>query len=304
MLGPKKGLGSKGLGMEALLSSQLSGLTVQTATHEFIDEIDLNKIFRNETQPRTSFDSVSLEELALSIKEYGIIQPIIVCTKEDGYEIIAGERRFRAAKIAGLSKIPAIIKSSNENSTRNYEIALIENIQRENLNPIEEAIAYKKLNEESGMSQEEIATKVGKSRSVVANFLRLLNLDERVQKFVVDGRISNGHARTLLSIEDNDIQFDMAELVIEDQLSVRETEALVKKYLDSLTNEDDSNASNDEVEEANQPTKFNYIENKLKELLGTKVKLSSNKNKGKIEIEFYSEDDLDRILSFINSQSD
>ena len=214
---------------------------------------------------------------------------------EDYYELIAGERRWRASKIAGIKKIPAIIKEYD--SEKIFEIALVENLQREDLNPMEEAAGYKKISEDFGLNQEEIAKRVGKSRSAVANAMRLLNLDERVQNFVKEGKISSGHARALLAVEDKDMQFEMAERIIEDDLSVRNTEAMVKLYV----------SKKDETkEEVNpKPSKFNTAvfeeaADRLKNVLGTKVKLTSKQNKRKIEIEFYSDDDLDRLLGLIN----
>ena len=214
---------------------------------------------------------------------------------EDYYELIAGERRWRASKIAGIKKIPAIIKEYD--SEKIFEIALVENLQREDLNPMEEAAGYKKISEDFGLNQEEIAKRVGKSRSAVANAMRLLNLDERVQNFVKEGKISSGHARALLAVEDKDMQFEMAERIIEDDLSVRNTEAMVKLYVSK------KDETKEEVKP--KPSKFNTAvfeeaADRLKNVLGTKVKLTSKQNKGKIEIEFYSDDDLDRLLGLIN----
>lgn len=291
---PKKGLGSKGLGLEALLNSKMNELNEKTQ-ETGVFEVDIDKIEPNKNQPRKRFEENALEELAESIKEHGVIQPIILKKINSGYEIIAGERRWRASKIAGIKKIPAVIK--NIDDLKAFETALVENLQREGLNPMEEAKSYKRLIEEFSLSQEEAAKKVGKSRSVVANVMRLLNLDERVQVFVSENKLSNGHGRALLGISDNNVQFETAEKIIEEELSVRETENLVKKITEN---------NNKEKKEKNQKNeiKFNtdnykYIENDLKSIFGTKVKLSNNKNKGKIEIEYYSDEDLDRLISMI-----
>ena len=291
----KGGLGPKGKGLDALFDSDIKKSSKKTTTSsDGVEMIDINKIEPNRLQPRKQFEEGALEELAASIKEFGVIQPVIVKEKGDYYELIAGERRWRASKIAGIKKIPAVVKKYDEKDI--FAIALIENLQREDLNPMEEAAGYKKLADDLSISQEEIAKKVGKSRSAVANSMRLLNLDERVQNFVKEGKLSSGHARTLLAVEDKDAQFEMAERILEDDLSVRNTENMVKMYAVR-------NAEKGEKEE--KPSKFNTeyfgdIEDKLKNILGTKVKLKNKANKGKIEIEFYSDDDLDRLMGLIN----
>ena len=278
----KKGLGGKGRGMEALISRQ-----VETINEKGITEVDINKISPNREQPRRYFNEEALEELAESIKQVGIIQPVILARDGEFYKIIAGERRWRAAKIAGVERIPAIIRDYDDT----FAVALIENLQREDLNAIEEAYGYKKLIEECKLSQEEAAKKVGKSRPAVANALRLLNLDERVQKLVLDGQLSAGHARTLLGIEDKDVQFATAEKIIETGMSVRAVEALVKNL--NTEKPDEPKPSSFDT------TAYKSIEKNLKDLFGTKVKLNCKKNKGKIEIEYYSDADLDRILELI-----
>lgn len=288
---PKKGLGSKGLGLEALLNSKMNELNEKTQ-ETGVFEVDIDKIEPNKNQPRKIFEENALEELAESIKEHGVIQPIILKKINSGYEIIAGERRWRASKIAGIKKIPAVVK--NIDDLKAFETALVENLQREGLNPMEEAKSYKRLIEEFSLSQEEAAKKVGKSRSVVANVMRLLNLDERVQIFISENKLSNGHGRALLGISDNNIQFETAEKIIQEELSVRETEKLVKKITEN----------NNKDKKEKREIKFNtnnykYIENDLKSIFGTKVKLSNNKNKGKIEIEYYSDDDLDRLIGIM-----
>ena len=283
---PKKGgLGSRGRGLEAVISQQVDSIQEKGVT-----EISIDKISPNREQPRRIFDETALEELAESIKQLGVIQPIVLAKDGDYYKIIVGERRWRAAKIAGLKKIPAIIKDLDE--TAAYEIALVENLQRENLNLIEEARGYRKLVDIFGLSQEEVAQKVGKSRPTVTNALRLLNLDERVQQFVLNNEITGGHARALLGIEDKDAQCRIAEKIIENSLSVRATEALVKNYNNQKPVNNDNRVNFD-------TTGYKSIEKNLKELFGTKVKLNCKKNKGKIEIEYYSDADLERILELI-----
>lgn len=281
---PKKGLGSKGRGLEALISQQVENINDKGVT-----EIDINKISPNREQPRRVFDETALEELAASIKQVGVIQPVILAKDGEFYKIIAGERRWRAAKIAGIDKIPAIVREYD--SAFAFEVALIENLQRENLNSIEEANGYRRLIEDFNMNQEEVAEKVGKSRPTVANSLRLLNLDERVQKLVLDNKISGGHARALLGLDNSAFQYEIAEKIIENGLSVRAAEALVK-------------ACNSEKPMEIKPASFDTtgyksIEKNLKDLFGTKVKLNCKKNKGKIEIEYYSDADLERILELI-----
>lgn len=286
MVLPKKGgLGSRGRGLEAVISQQVDSIQEKGVT-----EISIDKISPNREQPRRIFDETALEELAESMKQLGVIQPIVLAKDGDYYKIIVGERRWRAAKIAGLKKIPAIIKDLDETSA--YEIALVENLQRENLNLIEEARGYRKLVDIFGLSQEEVAQKVGKSRPTVTNALRLLNLDERVQQFVLNNEITGGHARALLGIEDKDAQCQIAEKIIENGLSVRATEALVKNYNNQKPVNNDNRVNFD-------TTGYKSIEKNLKELFGTKVKLNCKKNKGKIEIEYYSDADLERILELI-----
>ncbi len=289
----KKGLGSKGKGLEALINTKMMSYNESDLEYEGILEIDINKIEANKNQPRKYFDEESLLELSESIKNYGMIQPIVVRRINDYYELIAGERRFRAAKIAGLKKLPAIIKDFDKSTA--FEVALIENIQRKDLNPIEEAESFYKLQTEFGFSQEEIAEKVGKSRSAIANAIRLLNLDSRVLNFVRENKLSGGHAKALLSISDGNMQFELAERVIEEDFSVRETEKIVK----SLQQKQNTEMIEQKPQNTIQfdTTTYRSIENDLKSLFATKVKVSAQKNKGKIEIEYYSDDDLDRILT-------
>lgn len=252
--------------------------------------ISVNEIEPNRNQPRKTFDDASLQELAESIKQFGIIQPIVVKKKDEYYEIIAGERRWRAAKIAGLLEVPVIVKEYKENEI--VEISLIENIQRENLNPIEEAQAYKTLMEEFELKQEEVAQKVSKSRSTITNSLRLLKLTKEVQEMLVEEKISMGHARALLAITNPDIQISVAKKVYEEALSVRDIEKLVKDMAKPAKKEE------------KEPNEYQYlyrdIEENLKQILGNKVTIKNRKNnKGKIEIEYYSQDDLERIIELL-----
>lgn len=293
----KKGLGSKGLGIEALINNKMEDykeVSLRQQAGETVSELDIDMIEPNRKQPRKYFDPAALEELAESLKTYGMIQPVVVKKNENFYELIAGERRWRAAKIAGLRKIPVVIKTWEEGEA--FEAALVENLQREDLNPIEEAESYQRLQEEFQLSQEKIAERVGKSRSAIANSMRLLQLDSRVRNFVTENKLSGGHARTLLGILDGDAQFELAEHVIEEGLSVRALEALVKKEQQKLEKAERPILSEtDTVEDV----LYRNIEEELKDIFATKVKLSRKKNKGKIEIEYYSREDLERILTMI-----
>ena len=294
----KKGLGAKGLGINALINTELEDMRVaqpQAKKDEAVVELELDLIEPNRRQPRKYFDETALEELAVSLKTYGMIQPIVVKKSGDYYEIIAGERRWRAAKIAGMEKVPVVVKKWEEGEA--FEAALVENLQREDLNPMEEAESYQRLQEEFGLSQEKIAEKVGKSRSAITNSLRLLQLDPRVRNFVVENKLTSGHARTLLSITDGDTQFELAEHIIEEGLSVRAVEALVKARLAKAEKADEEKEEVAKVDE----TAYRAIEDDLKSLFSTKVKLKpmGKRNKGKIEIEYYSEDDLERLLALL-----
>lgn len=290
----KKGLG-KGLG--ALIKDEtLSPNNIQIEENDFnkVIEIDINKVQPDKSQPRKYFNDDTLEELALSIKNVGIISPIIVKKKGNFYEIISGERRFRAAKKLKLKKIPIIIKEYDD--LVSLEVSLIENIQRENLNPIEEALTYKIFQEKFNLNQEQIAEKVGKNRATIANAIRLLKLDNRVQNFVIELKLSQGHARALLPIEDIDMQFELAEKIIDEQLSVRQTEEIVKKLLEQKKDE-----QKNKIEETDPIKKQLYLDisKQLNQILGTKVNIKDNKNKGKIEIEYYSEEELDRLFCLL-----
>ena len=258
--------------------------------------LPIDKIEPNPDQPRNQFDEDTLQELADSIKQYGMLQPILVTPKDDFYEIIAGERRWRAAKQAGLNEVPVMIRKYNENEI--VEIALIENIQRDNLNPIEEAMAYKRLMEEFELKQDEVAERVSKSRTAVTNSMRLLKLDERVQQMVIDDMITTGHARALLGIEDVEKQFATAQKIFDENLSVRETEKLVKK----IQNNKDIPVEKKKVSDPAMEAIYHDLEEKMKSILGTKVAINKKDDqKGKIEIEYYSMDELDRIIDLIRT---
>ena len=253
----------------------------------------LSMIEPNREQPRKKFDEDALQELADSIKQYGVLQPLLVSDKKDYYEIVAGERRWRAAKLAGLKEVPVVVR---ELSTQEIvEISLIENIQREDLNPVEEAMAYKRLIDEFHMKQDEIAERVSKSRTAVTNSMRLLKLDARVQQMMVDEMISAGHARAILALEDPEKQYTTAMKVFDEKLSVRETEKLVKTVLTPQKRKDKvANPAEDAIYES--------LEEKMKGITGTRVFIHRKKNnKGKIEIEYYSRDDLDRIIDLFES---
>ena len=253
-------------------------------------DLSIYDISPNIDQPRKNFDGEAIDSLAKSIKEHGIIQPIVVRKKEFYYEIIAGERRWRAAKEAGLTKVPVIVRNTSDR--RVAELALVENIQREDLNAIEEALSFKSLMDEYGLKQEEIAQIIGKSRSYVANITRLLKLDEKVQDLITENKLTSGHGRTILGLNKDNQQIVLAEQIIEKKLSVRETESLVKKF-------------NENTQENPKEKKTDYvtkeIEETLRESLGTKVQIKSGKKKGRIEIEYYSEEELERIINLIKS---
>ena len=248
----------------------------------------------NKDQPRKKFDEEAIEELAQSIKQYGIIQPIIVCRKDDYYQIIAGERRWRAAKKAGIREVPVVVKEYTDKEIA--EISLIENIQREDLNPIEEAKSYKRLIDEYKLTQEELSERVSKSRTEIANKMRLLKLHDEVQKMLISGALSAGHARALLGLEVKKDQLKAANEIIEKSLSVRQTEDLVKKMNEPKKEKAAKGKIDDSMEFV-----YRDLEKKLSDCLGTKVKISrKDKNKGKIEINYYSEDELDRLYGIIN----
>lgn len=252
--------------------------------------IKVSMIEPNREQPRRMFEEDSLLELADSIKQFGVLQPILVQKKSDYYEIIAGERRWRAAKLAGIKEVPVIVREFTEQQA--VEIALIENIQRENLNPIEEAMAFKRLLEEFSLKQDEVAERVSKSRTAVTNSMRLLKLDQRVQQMIIDDMISTGHARTLLAIEDGEQQYILANKIFDEKLSVRETEKLIKELKNPKKEKVKPVIENDFI--------YRDSEEKLKSKMGTKVNVNNKANgKGRIEIEYYSEKEFERIFDLL-----
>lgn len=254
--------------------------------------VKITKIEPNREQPRKNFDEEALQELADSIKQFGLLQPILVQDRKTYYEIIAGERRWRAAKLAGLKEVPVIIRNYTEQEI--VEISLIENIQREDLNPIEEAQAFKRLLTEFNLKQEEVAERVSKSRTAVTNSMRLLKLCDEVQQMIIDDTISTGHARALITIEDPEQQYAIAKKIADEKLSVRDVEKLVKNL------NKPEKAKKEITEDKNLDIIYQDVEEKLKRALGTKVSISSKENgAGKIEIEFYTHDDLDRITDLL-----
>lgn len=257
-----------------------------------VSDIRINAIKPNPFQPRKDFDEEKIKELALSIKEHGLIQPIVVRTRGDFYELIAGERRWRALQMLGRQTIPAIIKEYSDGQM--LEVALIENLQREDLNPIEEASAYKKLMEEFELTQEELSNRIGKSRSVIANSIRLLNLPAEVQGMLEAGSITTGHGRTLVSLENEALQIKLAEKIAGEHLNVRDTEKIVKRLLTGTRTIQKRN-----IEKEERDILLLDIEDRLKQILGTKVKITKGRNKGKIVIEYYSGDELERIIETI-----
>ena len=284
-----KGLG-KGLG--ALLSNE----GIPEASKDSVVELKINDISPNSDQPRKQFDEEALSELAASIKENGIIQPIIVAKRGSGYRIVAGERRWRASRLAGLKVIPAIVRDLTDQQT--MEQALIENIQRQDLNPLEEAFAMDNLMKEHGLTQEALAKKLGKSRPAIANTLRLMNIDESLQDFIRNGDLSAGHARALLAITDKEEQKKAADVVMIKEMSVRETEEYVKSILDPKPLKAKKTLSKDSPVALSSKD----IEHKLASHYGTKVKLKlkdEKKGNGSIVIEYYSYDDLDRLLEMM-----
>ena len=258
--------------------------------------VRISEVEPNREQPRKKFDEEKLQELSESIKTYGLLQPILVQKRDEYYEIIAGERRWRAALKAGLKEIPVIVGDYSEKEI--LELSLIENIQREDLNPIEEAEAYKRLMDEFRLGQAEVAARVSKSRSAVANSLRLLKLEERVRKMVVDGQLSMGHARAILPVEDADQQYELAQKITEKQLSVRETEKIVKEMLKSGAEQDKSIVKIEKQEEdPSIAIIYKQIEERLQQSLHTKVSIQRKRNgHGKLQIDFYNSDDLEKII--------
>lgn len=295
----KKGLGK---GLDSLIPDNRSSKAAEKPEKKEPSHVEemktgeqmmkINMVEPNREQPRRNFEEDALLELADSIKQFGVLQPLIVRKRNDYYEIIAGERRWRAAKIAGIKEVPVIIKDYNEQEV--VEIALIENIQRENLNPIEEAMAFKKLLEEYHLKQDEVAERVSKSRTAVTNSMRLLKLNEKVQQMIIDDMISTGHARALLAIDDLEQQYILANKIFDEKLSVRETEKLIKELKNPKKAKEKKKVENSFI--------YTDLEDKMKEVFGTKVHVAvKGKGKGKIEIEYYSDDELERMFDMIMS---
>ncbi|MBO4686321.1 MAG: ParB/RepB/Spo0J family partition protein [Lachnospiraceae bacterium] len=291
--------GGLGMGLDSLISKKMDSdlaKKVEPGKDDVSREtmIPISKIEPNRDQPRRQFDEAALVELAESIKLHGVIQPLIVCKREKTYEIIAGERRWRAAMKAGLKTVPVLIRDYSEQEL--YEVALIENLQRENLNAIEEAVAYRKLIEEYSLTQEAVAERVSKNRTTITNSLRLLKLDDRVQEMIIEKTLSAGHARALLAIESKDAQFKAAEKMVADGMSVRDAEDYVKKLL----SEKKAPLKKESKNEAAINRAYARYEEKLKQALGTKVTIAGKPgNKGKIEIAYYSLDEFERILELL-----
>lgn len=258
------------------------------------EKIRISLIEPNGGQPRKSFNEEMLQELADSIKQYGVLQPLLVQKKGSHYEIIAGERRWRAAKLAGLTEVPVLVREYDKQQS--MEIALIENVQRADLNPIEEAQAYQQLIQEFDLTQEEIAARVSKNRATITNTMRLLKLDTRVQGMLIDGQLTNGHARALLALEDGEKQYQAAQKIVKENLSVRDVEKLVKSF---------GKVKKEKPEKKNGPDVdliYHQIEEKLKSIMGTKVVINrKDKNKGRIEIEYYSQEELERLIELMES---
>ena len=289
MVAKKSGLGK---GLDTLIPNNNAGQSILKEKKGNGEFLPINKVEPNRDQPRRKFEEDALLELAESIKQFGVIQPLLVQKKKDYYEIIAGERRWRASKIAGLKEVPVIIREYSKEEA--VEVSLIENIQRENLNAIEEAMAYKRLLEEFSLKQDEVAERVSKSRTAVTNAMRLLKLSDKVQQMVIDELISTGHARALLAVEDEEQQGILAERIFDENLSVRDVEKLMK----SLKQQEEARKK----EKPEHMFLYEEIENRLKDIIGTKVNVNPRKNgKGKIEIEYYSTEELDRIFELLIS---
>lgn len=287
----KRGLGK---GLEALIPDMVSlNIVEEKVNEERVQMIPIEKIYSNPNQPRKTFDPIGIEELANSIKVNGIIQPIIVSEDAKGYMIIAGERRWRASRSINLKEVPCIVKHYSEKQL--LVVSLIENLQRKDLNVIEEARAYQYLIDQYHITQEQLSEAIGKSRSYLANILRLLRLDQRVIDLIIDGKISAGHGRTILAIESKDNQYELAQKIISEGLSVRQVEELVKEL---------NNGAKRENKKRENKTKTKdiflvEIEENLKSLFGTKVNIIKGAKKGKIEIEYYNEEDLERIIGLL-----
>ena len=295
----KKGLG-KGLdslipdnkSMKSVTSEKTVESKEDAAAKSGVQVMKINEVEPNRDQPRKNFDEDALLELSDSIKQFGVLQPLLVRKRKDYYEIIAGERRWRAAKLAGVKEVPVIEKEYTDQEI--LEIGLIENIQRENLNPIEEAIAYKRLLEEFNLKHDEVAERVSKSRTAVTNSMRLLKLSDKVQQMIIDDMISTGHARALLAIDDPELQYTLANKIFDEKLSVRETEKLVKEIKNPKKPKEKKPVANSFI--------YQDLEEKMKSVFGTKVSIASKgKGKGKIEIEYYSDDELEHLFDMMMS---
>jgi ParB family chromosome partitioning protein len=278
-------MAKKGLG-RGLDASVFGNLDSDDKPVGGIQTIKLSQIEPNKNQPRKTFDKSKIDALAQSIKDHGVIQPLVVVKNGDMYSIVAGERRWRAAKAAGISEVPAVIRDYTPREL--MEIALIENIQREDLNPIEEALGYKSLMEDFDLTQDTVSQRIGKSRSAVANTLRLLSLDKKIQKMLISGELSSGHARAILSVENPSLHLEFAQSIIEKGMNVRQAEAAAKQ-LNSVRKKREKTQSFD--------IELDNVMQRLSSQLGTKVKISDNGKKGKIELEYYGNDDLERLLS-------
>lgn len=301
----RKGLG-KGLGAifgeDVVKETEEKAVKAKTPSEHKEEEmgrelmVKVSMIEPNKEQPRKDFNEEQLQELAESVKRYGVLQPLLVQKKGAFYEIIAGERRWRAAKLAGLKEVPVVLREYSKQES--MEIALIENVQRADLNPIEEAKAYQQLIKEFNLTQEEIAARVAKNRATITNSMRLLKLDEEIQEMLIRGLISSGHGRALLALEDKEMQIRAVKQVLDGNLSVRETERLVKRMLKEETEEEKEDKKKDDA----LALIYQNLEDRMKTIMGTKVSIhNKDKNKGRIEIEYYSEAELERIVEMIES---
>lgn len=291
-----------GRGLDSLISNKLDksiGKSIETEGNVSRETlVRLSDIEPNRGQPRSVFDKDALEELAESIRIHGIIQPIVVRKNGNTYEIIAGERRWRAARIAGLTEVPVIVRDYSEQET--YEVALIENIQRQNLNAIEEAVAYQKLINEYNLKQEDVAARVSKSRTAVTNSLRLLKLEDDVKQMVIDNKLTAGHARALIGVENPKLQIQLAKKITSENLSVRQTEELIRNEADKKDSPQKEKKIKNDIP---KDPEYVRIEEELKQILGTKVTIKqSPDNKGRIEIEYYSLDELERLISQLGAE--
>lgn len=305
-MAPKRGLGrglsnliptddtTEDVSPKASKQTKTGAVTKTEVVKKVEQTLNINRIEPNKNQPRKEFNEDALQELADSIKQFGVIEPLVVVKRKGYYELIAGERRWRAARLAGLKEVPVVIKDYDDQQI--VEIALIENIQREDLNPIEEAHAYERLIQEFNLTQDEVAERVSKSRTTVTNALRLLKLTEKVQQMLIDDMLSTGHVRALITITEPQLQYETAMYIFDKKLSVRETESYVKKLLNKKPKEKTS-----EKEDPELSFLYKAIENRLKESLGTKTTIKAKtKDSGKIEIEYYSQEDLERITQLLS----